>query len=106
MKEPVGRKGVRFLKRHAPEWLPRIRQCRGKRTEYHFWQPGRGFDRNIEKPRTLQEMIDYIHMNPVRRGLVEHARDWKWSSAGWYEGLPLNDLEPDPIPWEWLEGVD
>ncbi len=105
VKEPVGRKGVQFLKRNAPDWLPRIRQQRGTRIEHHFWQPGRGFDRNIEKPRTLQEMIDYIHLNPVRRGLVEFARDWKWSSAGWYEGRPLNDLEPDPIPWEWLEGV-
>jgi putative transposase len=103
VKEPVGRKGVQFLRRYAPEWLPRIRQRRGDKIEYHFWQSGRGFDRNIEQSWTLQAMIDYVHMNPVRRGLVEYARDWKWSSAGWYEGAPLNDLKPDPIPWDWLE---
>jgi putative transposase len=29
--------------------------------------------------------IDYFHANPVRAGLVMRARDWKWSSARWYE---------------------
>ena len=103
IKEPVGRQAVQFLKRAAPEWLLRLRVVRGKKVEHHFWQPGRGHDRNITNPRTLQKMIDDIHMNPVRKGLVEHARDWKWSSAGWFEQRPLNALEPDPIPWDWLE---
>jgi putative transposase len=102
-KEPVSRQAVEFLKRESPEWLPRIRVPRGDSFEHHFWQPGRGHDRNITKGRTLLRMVDYLHMNPVRRGLVEYARDWKWSSAGWFEGRPLNDLRPDPIPWDWLE---
>ena len=33
-----------------------------------------------------------------RKGLFEQGCDWKWSSAGWLEQRPLNDLEPDPIP--------
>lgn len=105
VKESVSRKAVQHLKQNAPVWLDRIRVARGKRVEHHFWQPGRGYDRNIDNARTLQAMIDYIHLNPVRKGLVEYARDWKWSSAGWYEGHPLNDLEPDPIPWDWLEDL-
>jgi putative transposase len=32
-------------------------------------------------------MIDYIHHNPVRRDLCEHATDWEWSSARWYAGM-------------------
>ena len=82
VKEPVSRKAVQFLKREAPEWLPRIRVRRGKRVEHHFWQPGRGHDRNIVNSVTLRSMIDYIHLNPVRKALVERAKDWKWSSAG------------------------
>ncbi len=105
VKEPVSRKAVQFLKAEAPDWLPRIRVRRGKKIEHHFWQPGRGHDRNIDNPRTLQSMIDYVHLNPVRKGLVEQAKDWKWSSAGWFEGMPLNNLKPDSIPWEWLERV-
>ena len=103
IKAPVGRQAVRFLRKQAPEWLPRIRVKRGDSFKYHFWQPGRGYDRNITNGRTLLEMIDYIHLNPVRRGLVEQAREWKWSSAGWYEGSPLNQYPPEPIPWDWLE---
>src|SRR3954453_6484341 len=40
IKEPVGRRAARYLVEHAPEWLPRITQVRGSRTERHFWQPG------------------------------------------------------------------
>ena len=40
-------------------------------------------------------MIEYIHGNPVRRGLVLRAEDWKWSSSGWIEGK--NPVKPDPI---------
>jgi putative transposase len=40
-------------------------------------------------------MIDYIHANPVRRGLVSQPDAWKWSSAGWHGGK--NSLKPDPV---------
>ena len=41
-------------------------------------------------------MIDYIHLNPVRRGLVERPEDWKWSSFPWYAGVRPVPLEIDP----------
>jgi putative transposase len=103
VKERVSRKAVQYLKQESPDWLTRIRVPRGDKIEHHFWQPGRGHDRNVEHARTLENMIEYIHMNPVRRNLVVNPRDWRWSSAGWFEGCPLNDLRPDPIPREWLE---
>ncbi len=102
IKEPVGRQGVSYIAEHAPAWLPRITRQRGRRTERLFWQSGGGFDRNIWEPRTLMSMIDYIHMNPVRRGLVAKASDWRWSSAGWFEGNPTCDLIPDRFPPEWV----
>ena len=104
-KNPVGRKAVAFLRREAPKWLQRIAEKRRRRTEYHFWQPGGGFDRNITEPATLEQMIEYIHMNPVRRRLVEQAVDWKWSSAGWFQRQGKNPLEPDPIPDQWAVGM-
>ncbi len=103
IKEPVGRRAVSFLARHAPHGLPRITQRRGARLERHIWQPGGGYDRNIVEPRALHAMIEYIHLNPVRRGLVERTRDWRWSSAAWFEECDPADhgLIPDPIPPEW-----
>jgi len=102
IKGPVGRRAIWYLEVFAPEWLPRITRVRGGRPERLFWQSGGGHDRNIDEPKTLQRMVDYLHMNPVRRGLVERSSDWRWSSAGWFEGRRTNDLRPDPIPSEWF----
>jgi putative transposase len=86
---------IKHLLVHAPEWLRRITVRRGKRQERRFWQAGGGYDRNVFEPKILLAMIDYIHGNPVRRGLVMQAELWKWSSAAWFEGK--NSLKPDPI---------
>jgi putative transposase len=101
IKLPVADRAIRFLEKQKSPWLTRISRQRGNRVERLFWQSGGGYDRNIVTGKTLLRMIDYLHFNPVRRGLVERACDWKWSSAAWFEGgsspIPL-----DPIPWEWL----
>ena len=41
----------------------------------------RYYDFNLHDPETTQRKIGYLHHNPVKRGLVSHARDWPWSSA-------------------------
>jgi putative transposase len=64
-----------------------IRQRPGVKS-FRFWQEGPGYDRNLDRAETVLTAIDYIHRNPVRRGLVARAIDWQWSSARWYEGLP------------------
>jgi putative transposase len=102
IKEPVGRRVFCYLRRNAPEWIARMSRRRGNRVEHLFWQSGGGYDRNIENPKTLLAMIDYIHNNPVRRGLVERAVDWHWSSAAHYEGCETSPIPLDPIPWDWV----
>ncbi len=52
--------------------------------QQRFWQVGGGYDRNIISQKEMEEKIEYIHQNPVRRGLVKRATDWMWSSANWY----------------------
>jgi len=101
IKEPVAKKAVRYLKRHSPQWLSRISVRKGKQIRHHFWQKGGGYDRNITEPVTLHKMIEYIHLNPVRRGLVERSIDWKWSSAGWFAEAGDSPLRMDRIPPEW-----
>ena len=51
---------------------------------FRYWQEGPGYDRNLNQPRSVLASIDYLHLNPVRRGLCERADQWKWSSARWY----------------------
>jgi len=64
-----------------------IRERPGKMT-FRYWQEGPGYDRNLNNEKSVRAAIDYIHMNPVRRGLCQNVLDWKWSSAGYF-------LEPD-----------
>lgn len=52
--------------------------------EKPFWKP-RGYDFNVFDESKVIEKLNYIHRNPVRRGLVDNPRDWPWSSFGWYE---------------------
>jgi putative transposase len=51
----------------------------------------------ITNDDTFQQKIDYIHMNPVRAGLVNNPEDWLYSSARNYF---LNDnsiIEVNPV---------
>jgi REP element-mobilizing transposase RayT len=41
------------------------------------------FDHILRSDKHLRELIDYIHDNPVRRGLVPSADKWEFSS--WHE---------------------
>ena len=38
--------------------------------------------------KVIQTKLKYIHANPVRAGLVNLPSEWKYSSAGSYEGKP------------------
>lgn len=60
-----------------------IRQRPGV-TTFRFWQEGSGYDRNLHTASAIDAAIDYIHLNPVRRGLCARAIDWRWSSARYY----------------------
>ncbi|WP_263418742.1 hypothetical protein [Terriglobus albidus] len=44
-----------------------------------FWLP-RYYDFNVLTTAKIREKIDYIHNNPVVRGLVPSAEMWQWSS--------------------------
>jgi len=35
----------------------------------------------------IGKAVQYVHENPVRRGLVERPEDWRWSSARAYAGI-------------------
>ena len=50
-----------------------------------FWQR-RFYDFNVWSARKLGEKLNYMHHNPVQRGLVHHPRDWPWSSYRFYSG--------------------
>ena len=36
------------------------------------------------QPQEEEEKLEYMHANPVVRGLVKHPKDWPWSSFSFY----------------------
>ena len=62
-----------------------------------FWQ-AKSYIFHIHSERKLLEKLDYMHLNPVRAGLVARAEDWRWSSARWY--LKHQTVG---VPIEWVE---
>jgi len=86
IKRPVGQQAIGWLRVHSPAFLERLTARNRTRTCRHFWQPGPGQDRNVCDPAIAHQIVEYIHNNPVRRGLVSCAEDWPWSSAGDWAG--------------------
>ena len=80
IKQSVSKRALLHVRRAAPAFLTRMedRQPNGE-LYYRFWQRGGGYDRNIVEPATAIHEVEYMHANPVRRGLCKKAEDWLWS---------------------------
>jgi putative transposase len=48
-----------------------------------FWQ-ARFYDFTVYSGGKVKEKLNYMHANPVVRRLVNHPKDWRWSSWGFY----------------------
>jgi len=57
-----------------------------------LWQD-RFFDRALRTVKEYNEKVEYLHLNPVRAGLVIRAADWKWSSVLEYSGVSAEEQE-------------
>jgi putative transposase len=70
--------------------------------KYSLWQTEKNV-LPIFSEGMFMEKLNYIHQNPVRAGLVEKARDYRWSSARIWEGRPMDNepllMDKDLIYW-------
>ena len=53
--------------------------------EFQFWQEGSHAEL-IFSENVMHEKLDYIHNNPIKRGYVDRAEHWRYSSARSYAG--------------------
>jgi putative transposase len=58
---------------------------RSRRAKGPVWQR-RYFDRIVREVREYHKTVEYMHLNPVRRGLASRPEDWLWSSIHSYGG--------------------
>ena len=61
-----------------------------------FRQP-RFYDFNVWSQKKFVEKLQYMHMNPVKRRLVSHPKDWPWSSFSFYEKRDPCLVRIDPM---------
>jgi putative transposase len=85
VKVPCSQNVKQDLERSGSRLLETLTGGKGTdRGVFHYWQAGPGYDRNLQTQAAVFAAIDYIHMNPVRRGLCQTITQWRWSSARWY----------------------
>jgi putative transposase len=61
-----------------------------------FWQP-RFYDFNVYSAKKKREKLEYMHANPVKRGLVKNPGAWMWSSFLFYEKGEPGLVPIDPV---------
>ena len=100
----VSRRVIDYLKEHGHNSslrkLQRESGVRGHR--YSLWEHHSNV-LSIFSEEMLMQKVNYIHQNPVRAGLVEHADDCRWSSARIWKRCSWNDepllVDVDRIRW-------
>lgn len=84
VKQPVGRITI-----HRAKELGKLAEFAVPNRDepiFRFWQPGGGYNRNLTTAKAIWAAIHYIHMNPVKRGLVDSPGEYEWSSFNAYDG--------------------
>ena len=61
-----------------------------------FWER-RFYDFNVWSEKKRLEKLEYMHNNPVKRGLVKNPADWPWSSFRFYYLSDTLMMEMDRI---------
>lgn len=86
METPLGNvsKVLHWINTTYTSWYNKVYERKG-----HLFQ-GRYKSILVDKDEYLLELSKYIHLNPVKAGIVNRPEDYKWSSYRMYVGLETN----------------
>ena len=97
---------MQALKQRVSRRLRRKRKAHGRQLPLHFqpvetslprfWQR-RFYDFNVWSLKKRVEKLHYMHMNPLKRRLVNHPQDWPWSSFSFYAKPERGLIRVDPV---------
>ena len=84
-------KVMKLIKEHSTYGINLRRKTSGR-----LWQE-RFFEHALRTVKEYHDAINYIHLNPLKRGSVQKPEEWKWSSVHAYMGsgedlLPVDRL--------------
>ena len=89
LKSYTARQLITYLKQHRVtailDQLAFYKKAHKDDRDYQFWQEGI-HPEMIQNESMMKQKIEYIHQNPVKRGYVDCAKHWRYSSARDYEG--------------------
>jgi len=93
MNEPQPEKPSAAIQKLKQRVSRKIHKSESNPEPHQFFWETRFYDFNICSTGKRKEKLNYMHANPVIRGLVRHAQDWPWSSWSFY----MKD-EPGLVP--------
>jgi REP element-mobilizing transposase RayT len=100
----VSHRVIDYLKAHNYESsLRKLQHDDWKRNHrYSLWQHDSDVF-SVTSESTFMQKVNYIHLNPVRAGLVDRPVDYRWSSARLWNRCPEEDeplrVDIDKIIW-------
>jgi len=101
LKRHTARRLIEQLETERCDWM--LRQLRYQRaphkteSQYQVWQEG-SHPQAIMGDEMMLQKLEYLHNNPVKRGLVASPEHWRYSSA--HEWLPGRAVELRCDPWQ------
>lgn len=94
---------IQVLKQRSSRGIRAL--CRTSAGELgQFWER-RFYDFNIRTWKKLNEKLRYMHMNPVKVGLVDEPQLWPWSSYLLHAKGINGKIRMDLVPWVQREGL-
>ena len=87
IKRYTAREIIKQAKQDGKEWLLNqfsfYKKSYKRKSKYQVWQEG-VHPKLIQNMEMARQKMDYIHYNPVRKGLVKKPEAWVYSSASNY----------------------
>ena len=97
----TGRSLSDYCAGHLPKCFHEtLRESSTADRERRFWQPSRHPEALLSE-KFWRQKLDYLHENPVRKGLVTRAGYWRFSSAVHYvsDGGQACDVRISALDW-------
>ncbi|MGC1106357.1 MAG: IS200/IS605 family transposase [Candidatus Acidiferrales bacterium] len=95
---------MQVLKQRSSREIRGLRRASAEELS-QFWER-RFYDFNIRTWEKLNEKLQYMHMNPVKRGLVNEPQLWPWSSYLFHAKGITGRIRMDLVPWVQEEGLE
>ena len=98
----TGRNMVEHCAAHLPASFVQAMESAAPEDRAHrFWQPTR-HPVALTSEAMWRQKLDYLHDNPVRKGLVRRPADWRFSSATYYatDGTGPSDVQISRLVWD------